>query len=252
MRRDNILFVAEGKNYLNDSIVENLSDNGFKVVQVPAEKEALEAAAQRLVVGMLLFLNDNIFHTANKLESVKECVLREDIPIFLLGQKEEIDRAMAILPPHTVRESYIRPIDIKTVAINIRMDVDRLSFEDRQSILVVDDSGAYLRSVREWLGDKYQVVLANSGAMAIKSMTLKKPDLVLLDYEMPIVDGKQVLEMIRSEKEFADVPVIFLTGKNDKKSIMDVMALKPDGYLLKTMEPIEIIRTVDDFFANHK
>ncbi len=250
MRRDNLLFVAEGKNYLNDSIVDNLSENGFKVIQIAAEKEALEVATQHMVVGMLLFLNDNIFIAANKLECIKECVLREDIPIFLLGQKEEIDRAMAVLPPHTVRESYVRPIDIKDVALNIRMDVDRLSFEERESILVVDDSGAYLRSVREWLGDKYQVVLANSGAMAIKSMTLKKPDLILLDYEMPIIDGKQVLEMIRAEQEFADVPVIFLTGKNDKKSIMDVMSLKPNGYLLKTMEPIEIIRTVDDFFAN--
>ena len=169
-----------------------------------------------------------------------------------MGQKEEIDRAMAVLPPHTVRESYLRPIDIKDVVINIRMDIDRMSFEERESILVVDDSGAYLRSVREWLGDKYQVVLANSGAMAIKSMTLKKPDLILLDYEMPVIDGKQVLQMIRSEKEFEDVPVIFLTGKNDKKSIMDVMSLKPNGYLLKTMEPIEIIRAVDEFFSTHR
>lgn len=252
MRRDNILFVTEGKNYLNDSIIENLSANGFKVIQSAAEKDALEIATQHMVVGMLLFLSDSLFHAANKLESVKECVLREDIPIFLLGQKEDIDIAMSVLPPHTVRETYIRPIDIKDVAINIRMDVDRLSFEERESILVVDDSGAYLRSVREWLGDKYQVVLANSGAMAIKSMTLKKPDLILLDYEMPVIDGKQVLEMIRSEKEFADVPVIFLTGKNDKKSIMDVMSLKPNGYLLKTMEPIEIIRAVDEFFSTHR
>lgn len=252
MRRDNILFVTEGKNYLNESIIDNLSDNGFKVIQCAAEKEELESATQHSVVGMLLFVDDRVLKAANKLECVKECVLREDIPIFLLGQKEDVDRAMTVLPPHTVRESYIRPIDIKDVAINIRMDVDRLSYEERQSILVVDDSGAYLRSVREWLGDKYQVVLANSGAMAIKSMTLKKPDLVLLDYEMPIVDGKQVLEMIRSETEFSDVPVIFLTGKNDKKSIMGVMSLKPNGYLLKTMDPIEIIRAVDEFFSTYK
>jgi DNA-binding NarL/FixJ family response regulator len=69
---------------------------------------------------------------------------------------------------------------------------------------------------------------------------------------MPIVDGKQVLEMIRSETEFSDVPVIFLTGKNDKKSIMGVMSLKPNGYLLKSMYPIEIIRAVDEFFSTYK
>jgi len=76
--------------------------------------------------------------------------------------------------------------------------------------------------------------------------------LVLLDYEMPIVDGKQVLEMIRSETEFADIPVIFLTSKGDKESVMQVMALKPDGYLLKTMPPEDIKQSVDAFFERKK
>ncbi|MCR4674455.1 MAG: response regulator [Lachnospiraceae bacterium] len=201
---------------------------------------------------MFLFVEDKLLNAANKLEAIKDIVLQEDLPLFLLGQKEDVQKAQTYLPPHTVQESFVRPIDIKEVAIRVRMTVDRFSGEERRNILVVDDSGAYLRSVREWLGDRYQVTLANSGTMAIKSMTLKKPDLILLDYEMPVVDGKQVLEMIRWEPEFSEIPVIFLTGKNDKQSIMDVMGLKPSGYLLKTMEPIEIIRAVDDFFAKHR
>ena len=69
---------------------------------------------------------------------------------------------------------------------------------------------------------------------------------------MPVVDGKQVLEMIRSEHEFADIPVIFLTSKGDRESVMKVMALKPEGYLLKTMEPAQIIKSVNDFFEKQK
>lgn len=65
-------------------------------------------------------------------------------------------------------------------------------------------------------------------------------------------DGRQVLEMIRSEPDFSTVPVIFLTGKNDKESVMKVTALKPDGYLLKTMEPDKIVQTIDDFFEKRK
>ena len=114
---------------------------------------------------------------------------------------------------------------------------------------MVDDSGAVLRNVKGWLEDKYQVILANSGAMAIKYLATNRPDLVLLDYEMPVVNGRQVLEMIRTETEFCDVPVIFLTGKNDRASIMDVMQLKPEGYLLKSMEPQQIVQAIDDFFA---
>ena len=119
-------------------------------------------------------------------------------------------------------------------------------------ILVVDASGAMLRNVKGWLEDRYQVILANSGAMAIKYLATNRPDLVLLDYEMPVVDGRQVLEMIRTETEFADVPVIFLTSKDDRESVMQVMALKPEGYLLKTMEPERIIAEVDAFFERQK
>ena len=58
--------------------------------------------------------------------------------------------------------------------------------------------------------------------------------------------------MIRSEMEYAKLPVIFLTSKGDRESVMKVMSLKPDGYLLKTMEPAEIVKSVDDFFAKKK
>ena len=85
--------------------------------------------------------------------------------------------------------------------------------------------------------------------MAIKYLATNRPDLVLLDYEMPVVDGRQVLEMIRTETDFCDVPVIFLTSKNDRESIMKVMELKPEGYLLKSMEPTQIMQEIDDFFA---
>ena len=109
-----------------------------------------------------------------------------------------------------------------------------------------------LRSVKSWLEDKYQVILANSGAMAIKYLAMNHPDLILLDYEMPVCDGRQVLEMIRSEPDFSTVPVIFLTGKNDKESVMKVTALKPDGYLLKTMEPEKLHQAIDEFFEKEE
>lgn len=130
--------------------------------------------------------------------------------------------------------------------------IAKFGAQHKKKVLVVDDSGAMLRNVKGWLEDRYQVILANSGAMAIKYLATNRPDLVLLDYEMPVVDGRQVLEMIRTETEFSDVPVIFLTSKDDRESVMQVMALKPEGYLLKTMEPARIIAEVDAFFERQK
>lgn len=69
---------------------------------------------------------------------------------------------------------------------------------------------------------------------------------------MPIADGLQILEMIRSEKSTKDTPVIFLTGQNSRENVENVIRLKPDGYLLKTMKPCELIRTIDIFFKRQK
>jgi DNA-binding NarL/FixJ family response regulator len=75
---------------------------------------------------------------------------------------------------------------------------------------------------------------------------------MLLDYEMPIVDGQQVLEMLKAEMDFNSVPIMFLTNRGDKETKDKVMALKPEGYLLKSMEPFLIIKAVDDFFERLK
>ena len=118
----------------------------------------------------------------------------------------------------------------------------------KKKILVVDDSGVVLKAINDLLSEDYEISLAKSGLSAIRSITLNRPDLVLLDYEMPVCNGKQVLEMIRSEGEFADIAVIFLTGRVDKESVQKVLSLKPAGYLSKNLKPAVIKKNIDEYF----
>lgn len=80
------------------------------------------------------------------------------------------------------------------------------------------------------LEEDYEVAVAISGAQAMTSIGKKRPDLILLDYEMPVCDGKMTLEMIRADEDMKDIPVIFLTAVNDKANIEVVLKLKPVGY----------------------
>ncbi|MCM1126468.1 MAG: response regulator [Lachnospiraceae bacterium] len=121
--------------------------------------------------------------------------------------------------------------------------------EHKKRILVVDDSDFMRKRIIQLLEKDYAVIEAGSGASAIQSIVVNRPDLVLLDYEMPVCDGRQALEMIRSEKATASIPVIFLTGKGDVESVKKVMALKPEGYLLKTLPEDDIKKAIDKFFA---
>ena len=78
----------------------------------------------------------------------------------------------------------------------------------KRKVLVVDDSVTVRQGIRKLLDEDYDVTPAQSGTAALRCMILDKPDLVLLDYEMPVCDGQQVLEMMRSEEVFADIPII--------------------------------------------
>lgn len=124
--------------------------------------------------------------------------------------------------------------------------------EQKKRILVVDDSDFMRKRMIQLLEKDYTVIEAGSSVSAIQSIVINRPDLVLLDYEMPVCDGRQTLEMIRSEETTASIPVIFLTGKGDRESVKKVMALKPEGYLLKTMPEDDIKKVIDDFFTKRK
>ena len=126
--------------------------------------------------------------------------------------------------------------------------IQKAAISNQKKILVVDDSAFMLKTMQELLGKYYDVSVATSGLSALRSIILNKPDLVLLDYEMPVCNGNQILAMLRSEKEFADTPVVFLTSNVDKKSVEKVLELKPQGYLSKLL-PLETLkRRIDVFF----
>lgn len=241
----NILLVYENKNFIVAALESQMEAQMHRVVHTGGFEQAEEAFEQFDLI--LIYAEDTLGARKKRLQSIKEKAIEENTPIIVMG---DYDYIMDIIPLQFVWKHLQHPINVKNVLEEVDACLNRK--EERQvkkQILVVDDSGAALRNIKSWLEDKYHVSLANSAAMAIKYLALNRPDLILLDYEMPICDGKQVLEMIRYEKDFASIPVMFLTGKNDKDSVMQVTALKPEGYLLKSMDPAQIVQKIDYFFA---
>ena len=239
----------ENSSFLVRNITEQLQELDYNVESVEMDIQKI-AMHKGIYEAIFLYTESDTDVNAKELVYVRDKAVEENIPVFYLG--EDPENLKNIFPEYVLKSVFKRPVDVKVTAKIIDEYVKEYGKQVKKKILVVDDSGAMLRNVKGWLGDKYNVILANSGAMAIKYLATDRPDLVLLDYEMPVIDGRQVLEMIRTETEFRDVPVIFLTSKNDRESILKVMELKPEGYLLKTMEPKQIIAEVDKFFVKQK
>ena len=110
----------------------------------------------------------------------------------------------------------------------------------RKRILAVDDAATILLRITDALEKYYDVVTVNSGARALRFLEQEKPDLILLDIRMVPKDGFETLREIRAMEDRADIPVIMLTGMEDKRSVMEGIKLGICDYILKPFTPEDL------------
>lgn len=116
-----------------------------------------------------------------------------------------------------------------------------LAMEDKPirvktKVLIIDDDVHFLRTMHQLLERQYQVAVAPSGKVARKYLETNEADIILLDYIMSEENGVEVLKSFRAWDKVKDVPVVFLTGLDDKKKIKECLSLRPAGYIMKPVE----------------
>lgn len=166
----------------------------------------------------------------------------EFIPLLAIGKEQDLE----------VFEKNVKPGADRTFELNgsehdmkmaIESAIELRKVED-QSILVVDDDPVFLKMMRGFLEEDYQVTTVKSGKLAIKFLERQKPDLIILDYMMPEWDGATTYQLIRSKESTKKIPIIFITGVTDKSKVMECLSLKPQGYIVKPVTKAEIISKV--------
>ncbi len=117
---------------------------------------------------------------------------------------------------------------------------------NKKHILIVDDDINMLKLLRMFLADDYQVTIVDSGKQALEYVVKHTPDLMLLDYMMPLFDGPHVLEILRKREETKNMPVLFLTSVTERDKIIQCLALNPRGYLIKPISREELLQRVGE------
>ena len=118
--------------------------------------------------------------------------------------------------------------------------------EGKKRIMIVDDSAVMLRSMKGILDRTYTVYLSTSGKQALQAIPEKQPDLVLLDYKMPEMDGIAVLEAMRADDNMKDIPVVFLTSVADRQTVDSILRGKPAGARVQPPEQSRVGETIKE------
>jgi putative two-component system response regulator len=115
----------------------------------------------------------------------------------------------------------------------------------RQKIVLVDDNLTNLTMGRNMLKAFYEVYPAPSARKLFECLTRLIPDLILLDIEMPEIDGYEAIRRLKSTPAFADIPVIFLTAKSDVGSELEGLSLGAVDYVSKPFSAPLLLRRIE-------
>ncbi len=247
-----ILFVGEKETFVIRVLMKKINAPMTEVEFVKCDAVTLEAAmtGDYLIV---LYIDDDT-KLGDDVVHLLEDHMREEVGgIIVIGEPAHINSIKRHMSEGFIYKEFTRPVNNEEFVQAALDYFDEEKREDlKKRILIIDDDPQYLSLIRGWLKDTYKIAVANSGLQGIKYLGKNKVDLILLDYEMPITSGPQVLEMLRSDKDTKDIPVIFLTGKSDKNSVMAVVELRPEGYLLKSIQKEELTLKLEEYFAKSK
>lgn len=250
--RKNIVFIGED-NKINNELYQLLNWR-FKVTSylgkdiAPGEISVLDSML--VVVSMV---GENVDYT-ELFEGLMEN--GTTLPIVTVSTKNE---SKAYEKYYETKQFHriLRPVTgrrILEVCLAVINGTDYGTYEDfgereKQHILIVDDNAMVLRNIKSVLEHDYSVAVAPSGVHAFISIGKKMPDLILLDYEMPEMNGKQVLEKLQGQEEYADIPVVFLTSMDSREIVMELLALQPAGYILKPVDAQVLLDRVEDIIG---
>ncbi|MCR4674049.1 MAG: response regulator [Lachnospiraceae bacterium] len=248
----NVFLIGDTKSFMVNAVAKGLNEEGFDVLQALPSVNEIDHIKEYPAIW-IMYLDDKLKSQKDMLVYVKDKIIENKSYFFLIGNPTEISDAEEFLPKELIRKVFVRPLNMASFAAALEdAYAEETKAEEKKKILIIDDNPTTLHNLQAQLETKYRVFIVSSGINGISFLVKQPVDLILLDYEMPVADGPQVMEMMKQDVTLSSIPIMFLTGKSDKESVVKAVALKPVKYLLKTMPPEDLIREIDDFFRERR
>ncbi len=277
----NVMIVSTSESFAVKSMEQKLIAVDISAYQVVARTTDITANIDRAGL-IVLYLDERMAAMTaslqNMLSSLNDKLYESNKMLIVIAKHKDYEIALRYISEDFILQYFDRPINmdsfVQTVFeymnegekklseyINIEKNsepntvapVKRKVTSDmvavkKRKILLVDDDASYLRIIRNWLKDGYEVGVASSALQAIMWLAKNDVDLILLDYKMPVCTGAQMFAMLQNDSQTKTIPVFFLTGNSSREAVMELLKLNPEGYLLKTFDRKALLTRLEEFF----
>ena len=247
-----------------------MTERGYNCYNSVPEKDTLIMAVSEIIPDIIIICTfqeekDDIM----QYEAFSKTVVEHSIAVFVIAGEKEKNMFKNY---STLNRIYFvdRPLNLFTLYEKLTYIEDKKALlekgeaeflgeynnpngavaRSKKRILVVDDDSQQLSQIKDLLDEFYDVSLVKSGESAIKLLSKKEVDLILLDYEMPKMNGPEVFRRLRSNIDTKSIPIVFLTGVTDKSKIMELATdYKPEGYVVKPAKKSKLVAQIIDILG---
>ena len=243
-----VTIISSSEGFFTKGMESRIHELGQKTQFTTLSESSNELLNIREKTGIyVLYMQDDL--EQKDLVDVHDILNLDSKKVIIIGESEQYNEIQNIIQPTQIHKWFDRPLDMDQFLECISTFYNG-EIEEKKRILIVDDDPTYVRLISRWLTDDYEVSMVTSGMQAVSWLARNSCDLIMLDYEMPVLSGAKVLEMLRSDPSTKSIPVVFLTGKNDVETVKEVLDLKPMDYILKTIDKASLQGKIKRYFAN--
>ncbi|MBN2440018.1 MAG: response regulator [Spirochaetales bacterium] len=243
------ILVATHKLTTRSIIMNTLTSLNTDCYYVKDGDEGLEIISD---VNFDLIIADSLMPHVNGIvfcETLKKNPQTHSIPVIIISNQissPDINQGF-----NAGASSCIDIVNIENQLTDIVKDeLEKRDLHEQQHILIVDDSRTILSALGKGLMQAgFRVMTAENGKKALELMLMKKPDLILSDIIMPEMDGFSYLSATRSIPEFADIPFIAMSTKNDRASMRRMVQAGAASYILKPIHIEQLIITIENILS---
>jgi len=250
--KNRILIVDDDPEFLD--LMRNYLEEDYIVGTIAYGKFALDYIREYptdLVIMDVLMPSMDGFATLKQIREAKEGA---SIPVIFITGKS--NRNIVLDSINVGVDAYIvKPVSKEMLSAKIiEILKNKKAMPSKKTILAVDDDVTYLKIINNSLKDVFNVIMLNSEDMAERYLSTNTPDIIVLDYQMANNGGIRLLNKIKANSDYNEVPVIMMAGLNDKVIATTEMISRPNRFLIKPVSKLDLMKNIisclNDFGKN--